>query len=176
MSTDEEKQTVKVEESFQEEGSLYIVCKTPGFPDVVIKKTKCDERMMIDLKVKKNEDGTVVPDESNLVDLYALIQTYKDQCGMEAAKRLLQTGERSPEDFADPRNIQYDDSAIPETPQDRANAAVQANAQVDAVKAKYGIDPNQDMTQEQFENIIKSFIQANPDKFIKPSTNTEDKQ
>lgn len=76
--------------------TLEIVCKCPGFPDVIIRKTKADEKMMINLGVKKLEDGTVVPDESNLVDLDAMVQTYKDQCGMEAAKRLLQTGEKTP--------------------------------------------------------------------------------
>lgn len=153
--------------------TLEIVCKCPGFPDVIIRKTKADEKMMINLGVKKLEDGTVVPDESNLVDLDAMVQTYKDQCGMEAAKRLLQTGEKTPADFKDP-GIQYDDTVIPQSAQDRANAAVAAKEQADAVKAKYGIEPGQEMTQEQFENVVKSYIAANPDKFVMPKQTTEE--
>lgn len=145
-----------------------LVLKTPGFPTVTIVPTKADQKFMVDLKVKVQEDGKVVPDESNLVDLDSLIQTYKDQCGMEAAKRMIKLGQASPEDFADDGKGSYDGTNIPETAQGRANAAVIAQKQADAVKAKYGIDPGQDLTQEQFENIIKNYIAANPDKFVAP--------
>lgn len=157
----------------QETECLEIVCKCPGFPDVIIRKTKADQRMMIDLGVKKLEDGTVIPDESKTVDLDKLTQTYKDQCGMEAAKRLLQTGERTPEDFKDP-GMQYDDTIIPQSAQERANAAVAAKAQADQVKAKFGISPDQNMTEEQFENLVKSYIAANPDKFVAQQPKTEE--
>lgn len=162
---EEVKEQVAKEEVKQD---LTLTLHTPGFPTVIVKATKCDERMMVDLKVKKDEDGNVIPDESNLVDLDALIQTYKDQCGMELAKKMLKLGQATPEDFVDDGKGNYDSSAIPETPQARANAAVAAKAQADAVKQKFGIPTDQDLTQEQFENLIKSYISANPDKFIKP--------
>lgn len=148
---------------------LTLTLSTPGYPTVILKATKCDEKMMVDLKVKKTEEGNIIPDESNLIDLDALIQTYKDQCGMEAAKRLLKTGQAQPEDFADDGKSGFDCTVIPESAQERANAAVAAKAQADAVKEKFGIPTDQDLTQEQFENLIKSYISANPDKFVKPA-------
>lgn len=160
---------VKDQKEQEVKQDLTLTLRTSGYPTVVLKATKCDEKMMVDLKVKKDEDGNVVPDESNLIDLDALIQTYKDQCGMEAAKRLLKLGQAQPEDFADDGKSGLDCTVIPESAQDRANAAVAAKAQADAVKQKFGIPTDQDLTQEQFENLIKSYISANPDKFIKPA-------
>lgn len=167
MSEEVKAQELAAKEEVKQD--LTLTLRTPGYPTVILKATKCDERMMVDLKVKKDKDGNVTPDESNLVDLDALIQTYKDQCGMELAKKMLNLGQATPEDFADDGKGSYDSSMIPETPQDRANAAVAAKAQADAVKQKFGIPIDQDLTQEQFENLIKSYISANPEKFIKPA-------
>lgn len=141
----------------------------PGFPKVDIQPIDCSAHFMVNLKVKVNEDHTVSPDESDLVDLDAMTQTYKDQCGMEAAKRLLKLGQAQPSDFADDGKGNYDASVIPETPQARANAAVVAGVQLDAVKAKYGIDPNAKLTEDQVNAIIKEYIQQNAAQFVKPS-------
>lgn len=138
----------------------------PGFPKVDCQPIDCTEHLMVDLKVKVNEDHTVSPDDSNVVDLDALTQTYRDQCGMEAAKRLLKSGQAQPSDFADDGKSNYDGTIVPETAQERANAAVAAGVKVDAVKAKYGIDPNAKMSDEQFDALIKDYISKNLDKFV----------
>lgn len=145
----------------------------PGFPKVDIQPIDCSAHFMVNLKVKVNEDHTVSPDESDLVDLDAMTQTYKDQCGMEAAKRLLKLGQAQPSDFADDGKGSYDASIIPETAQARANAAVAAGVQLDAVKAKYGIDPTAKLTEDQVNAIIKDYIQANADKFIQQTAQVE---
>lgn len=142
----------------------------PGFPKVDIQPIDCSDHFMADLKVKVNEDHTVSPDESNLVDLDAMTQTYKDQCGMEAAKRLLKLGQAQPSDFADDGKGNYDGSIIPETAQERANAAVAAGLQLDAIKAKYGIDPNAKLTEDQVNAIIKEYIQQNAAQFVQQPT------
>lgn len=135
-----------------------------------IPAVKCDEKMMVNLGVKVQEDGTVVPDESNLVDLDAMIQTYKDQCGMELAKRLIKLGQAAPEDFADDGKGSFDDSAIPPTSQARANAAVAAKAQLDAIKDVYGIPKDVELTDAQYDALVKDFVEKNIDKFVAKAT------
>lgn len=44
------------------------------------------------------------------LDLYALTQSYKDQCGMELMKQLIASGQASPEDFYDNGQLGGDNS------------------------------------------------------------------
>lgn len=47
------------------------------------------------------ETGSTVPDESERVELQPLIESYKDQCGMEYVQKLIRTGYATPDKFAD---------------------------------------------------------------------------
>lgn len=163
-------ETVKVEKTAEQLRKEAILAAFPGLFGCLLEvPIDCSKKEMVQLKVIVDEDGQPWPDESDTVDLDALIQTYKDQCGMEGAKRLLKQGLISAEDLADDGKGSYDGSQIPESAQDRANAAVAANKQLDAVKAKYGIQPGQELTDEQADALIKAYIEKNLDKFVKPA-------
>lgn len=56
------------------------------------------------IKLKLDFDpktGSTTPNEDEKIDLVPLIQSYKDQCGMEYVQKLLRTGYATPDKFAD---------------------------------------------------------------------------
>lgn len=129
------------------------------------KKSKCDDRFMINLKVKVNEDHTVSPDESDKVDLVELIQTYKDQCGMEMAKKLIKIGQAQPGDFADDGKHSVDCTLLPQNPQQAANLAVAAGKQTEALRNQFGL-PDTELSGEQLEAMLNAYFSKHPE-FIK---------
>lgn len=135
------------------------------------KPVKADERYMIDLKVKV--DGlSAVPDESNKIDLVKLIQTYKDQCGMEMARKLIKIGQVPPDAFADDGKHSFDCSNVPSTPQDVANALVRANNNVDAMRKEFNI-PVGDINGEQLEAILNAYFSKHPEFIQQPKKEGE---
>lgn len=133
------------------------------------KATKANDPYMANLGVKVNEDGSVVPDESNLVNLDELIQTYKDQCGMELALRLIKLGQIDPQSLADDGNHGFDARTVPDTPQGIANAAIVSKLNVDAIRKELGIPEGVDIPQDALDKFVSAYIQANLDKFVKPT-------
>lgn len=131
----------------------------------VFEAVNVNDPYMANLKVKVNEDGTVSPDESDLVNLDELIQTYKDQCGMELAKRLIKLGQIDPASLADDGKHSYDGSKVPDGAQAIANAAIAAGKNVDAAKSALGI-PEGNLTDEQLDALIKGYIEKHLDKFV----------
>lgn len=122
-----------------------------------VEATKAYEPFMANLKVKFDPaTGSTIPDESDLVDLDKLIQTYKDQCGMELARKLIKQGIATDGDFADDGKHSGNVPAYLETAQGRANAAVLAKNQADALAATLGVSST--MTEEQLTAIISKTI------------------
>lgn len=128
-------------------------------------RSDCSDKYMINLKVKVNEDHSVSPDESDKVDLDALIQTYKDQCGMEMAQRLIKLGQAQPGDFADDGQHSVDCTKLPQSTQEAANMAVAAGKQTEALRKKFGL-PNADLDGDQLEAMLNAYFSKHPE-FIK---------
>lgn len=159
-----------VEKSVEQLRQEAILVAFPGLSQKLDEKPiDCSVKEMVQLKVSVDEAGQPWPDESDKVDLDALIQTYKDQCGMEGAKRLLKQGVISPEDLADDGKGSYDGTVIPETAQARANAAVAAKGSLDAIKEAYGIPLDVELTQDQYDSLVKAYVEKNIEKFVKPT-------
>lgn len=133
------------------------------------KGTAANDPYMANLGVKVTDDGTVLPDESNLVNLDELIQTYKDQCGMELALRLIKLGQMDPASLADDGKHGFDARTVPDTPQGIANAAILSKLNVDAIRSELGIPEGADIPQEALDRFVSAYIQANLDKFVKPT-------
>lgn len=131
--------------------------------------TQANEPYMAKLKVQVNEDGTVVPDESDLVNLDELIQTYKDQCGMDMAVRMMKLGQIDPASLADDGKHSADLSVVPDTAQGIANAAIAAKGNVASIKAQLGLDPSQEIPDDVMDSIIRDYISKNLDKFVQPT-------
>lgn len=130
-----------------------------GLPCRQYEKQNLGVRMMVNLKVKVDPDrpGISIPDESDKIDLYALIQTYKDQCGMIAMQRSLQLGQALPEDFADDGKHGVDATELPGSSQELENLRILAGNNVDAIKSKFGI-PSGEFSDEQLTKIIQDKV------------------
>lgn len=134
---------------------------------------KADERFIINLKVKFDpETGSTTPDESDKVDLVDLIQTYKDQCGMELAQRLLRTGQADPSQFADDGKHSGDVPEGYDNPQTLANAALVAKGNADVLAQALGLPDNAaTLSDEQLAAIIgKTIMEKYPNLIKKEET------
>lgn len=61
-----------------------------------------DKDVLIKLKLDFDpKTGDTKPNEDETIDLVELIQSYRDQCGMEYVQKLLRTGYATPDKFAD---------------------------------------------------------------------------
>lgn len=104
--------------------------------------------------------GSTTPDESNIIDVVELIQSYRDQCGMELARRLLKNGMAMPADFADDGK-HSGDATMPglESAQAAANAAIAAEKNVAAMLDQLGLNQNAlTLTEEQLSALISKTI------------------
>lgn len=128
-----------------------------------------DDRFLIQLKVKFNpETGDTEPDESDVVDLVELIQTYKDQCGVEAAIRLIKNGQATAEQFMDDGKHSADVTKTPATAQEIANALLQSEQFKNEFAEKFGIPQNAEkLTDEQLGNLISSKVEEVLGRYIK---------
>jgi len=134
----------------------------------------CSKRTMINLGVKFDPaTGSTTPDESDVIDLVDLIQTYKDQCGVEMAQKLIKTGQALPEDFADDGK-HSGDSTLPQfqSPQALANAAVQSQAATKQILDALGLNESAiKLSDDQLTSIVEKVIAEKfPDIYKHPDT------
>lgn len=126
----------------------------------------CDPTVIVDPAT-----GSTKPDYSNKIDLVALIQTYKDQCGMELAKRLIKQGV-DPAVFADDGKHSGDvtDPTL-QSPQAIANAAL-ANAEAVAqIKKALGLPDNANaLSEEQLSTLVGKVIAEKYPNLIQPAS------
>lgn len=107
------------------------------------------------------ETGSTKVVEKDPIDLFELIQSYKDECGMEAAQRLIARGLASPDDFA-AQPVDYGDtSQLP----DNINDAYQQNLKnqqlgVDLSQFKSTADIDAYVTEQVKKELAKAQAQA----------------
>lgn len=100
----------------------------PSHSSKVCKK----EIAQFDLAFDK-ETGSTYVEQKDPLDLDAEIQTYKDQCGLDAALLQLKRGLASPEDFAAQPGDYGDTSMLPDNINDAYQAAQAAEAAAGSV-------------------------------------------
>lgn len=112
--------------------------------------------------------GSTKPDTSEQVDLDALIQTYKGQCGMELAKRLIKQGV-DPATFADDGKHSGDVTHPSlQSAQDIANAAIQAGISVEEIAKAFGIPANgAQLDDETLGTLVSKYIAEHYPNIIK---------
>lgn len=103
------------------------------------------------LELDKETGSTYVVLKDPL-DLDALIQSYKDQCGMGLAQLEIKRGLASPEDFAAKPGDYGDTSTLPDNINDAYRASLEAK--------KSGIDLSQFKTDADIEAYVKAQVKA----------------
>lgn len=92
------------------------------------------------------ETGSTIVVEKDPIDLVELINSYKDQCGIEYVQKLISRGLASPEDFMAP-NVDYGDSS---QLADNINDAYQQTLQ----NKSLGVDLGQFQTAADIDNYV----------------------
>lgn len=100
------------------------------------------------------ETGSTKVVAKDSVDFYALIQSYRSQCGMELAKLQISRGLASPNDFAAAPGDYGDITGIPDNLNDAYRASLNAKS---AAKAS-GIDLNQFKTSADIQAYVDRVV------------------
>lgn len=140
-----------------------------GYPIVDIPPVKPRKTYIINVTADLDpKTGSTTPNYKDTVDLEELVQTYRDQCGMDAALRLLKTGQATQADFAD------DGNHSGETNEDLENIQMVSNAAILASKGTASLADQLDlpegaekMTEEQLATLIAKTIQEKYPNMIK---------
>lgn len=119
----------------------------PVHSDKIYKKEIAQFGLELDQKT-----GSTIIVQKDPLDLDALIQSYKDQCGMELAQLMIKRGMASPDDFAAKPGDYGDTSTLP----DNLNDAFQA-AQA-AQKAAGNINLSQFKTDKDIQDYVNKVI------------------
>lgn len=98
------------------------------------------------------ETGSMVIVEKDPIDLDAIVQSYKDQCGMELAQLQLKRGLASPEDFAADPGDYGDTSTLPDNINDAYRASLAAQSS--------GVDLKQFKTDADIQAYVQAQVKA----------------
>lgn len=123
-----------------------------GTPIREVQPSDCSNKMLAQFGLELDkETGSSVIVQKDPIDLDELIQSYKDQCGMEQAQLLISRGLASPEDFAAKPGDYGDTSTLP----DNINDAYQANLKAQ----ESGVNLSQFKTDQDIQDYVNKMIQ-----------------
>ena len=91
-------------------------------------------------------------------DLHREIQEFKDDCGFEGMKKLIEQGRAVPRDFYDDGKHGQDVAGLPDNVNDAYRAAMSSGKQSDAVLKELGVDKDSLKTQEAIEAAITAAV------------------
>lgn len=116
--------------------------------------------LLVQLKVKFDpETGSTTVDESDSIDLDSMIQTYKDQCGVEYVMKLIKMGMANPDKFMDDGKHGGDASA-PTDINDALALANAGNSVAQQIAKSLGMSIDETTTDQQIADRIKAIFDA----------------
>lgn len=116
--------------------------------------------VLIKTKLKFDpETGSTEVDESETIDLVEMIQTYKDQCGVEYVQKLIKMGMATPSQFMDDGRHGGDASA-PTDINDALALANAGNSAAQQIAKSLGMTIDESTTDQQIADRIKAIFDA----------------
>lgn len=91
-------------------------------------------------KVKEDEPGVAYPDFSDQVDVQKIVDSYKDQTGLEYALRQINSGRLLPSQLADKGTGSVDISEMPDNVNEAHRLALDESQKAKEVAAQLGLD------------------------------------
>lgn len=131
---------------------------------------------LYDLEIDENHAAHLK--ESGEVSLYDQIQSYKDSCGMDYAKRLLMTGQAIPGQFADDGSCEFEGN-MEEDIVDigmRMKAAKDAGDVSEAALYAQGLRLPKQARAEEYDQALDSFLKNKIDSLLNEKVNKNDQQ
>lgn len=99
-------------------------------------------------------------------DIHREIQEFKDDCGFEGMRKLIEQGKATPRDFYDDGKHGQDVADLPDNVNDAFRAAVDSNKKSDAVLQELGVNPK-GMSQADVEKAITDAVNRRFDQMQK---------
>lgn len=123
------------------------------------KGIKCDDKFLVKPKlVLDKETGSTKIDVSDKIDTCQMIQSYRDQVGVEAIMRLMAKGQLNPAAVADDGKHGLDISKLPDNINEARDAAIAAQGQKKEIAKIFGLDPKE-LTAANFEKLINAAVE-----------------
>lgn len=124
-----------------------------GTPIREVKPTDCSKKELAQFGLELDkETGSTFVVEKDPLDLDALVQTFKEQCGMELAQLQIKRGLASPDDFAAQPGDYGDTSTLPDNINDAYRASLEAQ--------ESGINLSQFKSDADIEAYVKAQVKA----------------
>ena len=105
------------------------------------------------------ETGSTVTNEDDKENVYALIQTYADQCGMAYIQKMIANGMLNPEKVADDGK-HGGDVTLPIDANEAYRASLANDASIAKLESALGIKLGDDTTPEQIRDALAKIYQA----------------
>lgn len=138
---------------------------TPSRCPLVIdcdKETKLPKDILINVKLDFDpKTGSTKVNEDDKVDLYALIQSWKGQCGVEYIRQLISKGMLNPESVADDGK-HGGDASMSIDPNDMYRASLSAKSSLSVLAKELGIELTDKTTDEEIAQAIVRKITPTP--------------
>ena len=125
---------------------------TVSLPDLHGEKLFRVSRMKLDKKT-----GTVEP-VYEAFDLQPEIDACQELAGVDYMKKLLKTGQATPEDFYDDGKSGIDNTLLPKTVHEAKALADQNNAQIAELCKTIGVPEGETLTGAQLESYLKDYV------------------
>lgn len=103
------------------------------------------------------------------VDICKLVQSYKDECGLEAAMRLIKLGRASPEDFCDDGKHGFDITQVPTFAGDALKQLEPGIKQADTLKKLLGIPASVEINSDNLDSIVSLYVKKKVDETLAAS-------
>ena len=127
-------------------------------PKIHVDKVTRDVIHQFDLKLDKETGNTSIV-EVEPVDVNELVGSYASVAGMAYARKLIQTGQVSPNAFADDGQHSADIVGMPDNIYDASQAAAAAKVKGDAVAASLGLGSDY-VSKKDLDSLIKQKVDA----------------
>lgn len=139
-----------------------------GTPIRPVKPTKCDKKFLEQFGVELDtKTGNTIIVHKDPVDLDALIQSYRHECGMELAQTLIQRGLADPNDFYPEAKDYGDTSELPDNLNDAYRESLRAQ------DAAGSLDLGQFKTEADIQAYVEKYVkeQLEAQKAVAASSN-----
>lgn len=104
------------------------------------------------------ETGNTIPVVAEEIDIAELVNSFKEQTGVEQALRLISSGQATADQFADDGKHGADLTQIPDYAGDLLRQNIELQAQKELIKEQYGLS-DADLEGKDLEAVIKAAVE-----------------
>lgn len=124
-----------------------------------IKQPALDNKMLARVvSMEVDPDTLTSKPVFEFVDTEAEIQASKDLCGLDYMKKLLRSGQVTPDELADNGKSNFDATVLPETVHDANGKAQEVNQQIGDLAKAIGAEEGKTYTAREIESMLSAAV------------------